>query len=71
MNGCSQEKLDAGDFVYFDPVHGTDALYREIGRLGGVHEIDAFMDLGSVRNRGTGLDGPFPRRQERHISGSC
>ena len=42
MNGCSQEKLDAGDFVYFDSVHGTDALYREIGRLY-VHEIDAFM----------------------------
>lgn len=44
VNNCSQERLNAGDFVYFDNIHGTDALYQAIGRLY-IQEIDEFMKI--------------------------
>ena len=44
VNNCSQERLDAGDFVYFDRIHGTDALYQAIGRFY-IQEIDEFMKI--------------------------
>ena len=41
-NGCNEHLLEEGDFVFFDPWHGTDALYQKIGRLY-IQEINAFM----------------------------
>lgn len=44
-NGCDQQRLAKGDFVFFDPWHGTDAVYQKVGRLY-IQEIETFMGNG-------------------------
>jgi len=33
INNCTQEALTKGDYFYYDSVHGTNLVYKQLGEL--------------------------------------